>query len=96
MAKGTKDDPWKLKTPPRTSEYEMYKGVKDGKEIIVCTVGKTVLHYDARCIDDRRAMLQEHGDWIKLGSANEQKPAKDGTVEEWGRSAENPVVVGTA
>jgi hypothetical protein len=46
MAKGTKEDPWKLKTPPGTSEYEMYKDTKDGKDIIVCTVGKTVLHYN--------------------------------------------------
>ena len=43
----TKDNPWLLKTQPETSDYEMYKDVKDGKEIIVCTVGKTVLHYDA-------------------------------------------------
>ena len=32
-----------------------------------------------------------HGDWIELGSADEQKPAKEGTVEAWGRSADNPV-----
>lgn len=24
MEKRTKDKPWKLKTPPQTSEYEMY------------------------------------------------------------------------
>jgi len=91
MAKGTKDDPWKLKTPPGTSEYEMFRDVKDGTEVIVCTVGKTVLHYDARCIDDLHAMLKAKGDWIELGSADEQKPAKDGTVEAWGRSTENPL-----
>ncbi|ACS98912.1 DUF6855 family protein [Paenibacillus sp. JDR-2] len=90
-AAGTKENPWKLKTPPLTSEYEMYKDEKDGKAIIVCTVGKTVLHYDYRCMDDLYAMLKEHGDWIELGSADEQKPAKDGTVEAWGRSPENPV-----
>lgn len=28
---------------------------------------------------------------MELGSADEQKPAKDGTVEAWGRSPENPV-----
>ncbi len=39
MEKRTKDNPWKLKTPPQTSEYEMYVDTKDGKEIIVCTVG---------------------------------------------------------
>ena len=86
--KGTKENPWKLKTPPGTGEYEMYKDVKDGREIIVCTVGKTVLHYDARCLAE---MLKQHGDWVELGSADEQKEAKAGTVEAWGRSADNPV-----
>ena len=38
---GTKENPLKLKTPPLTSDYEMYKDVKDGKEVIVCVVGKT-------------------------------------------------------
>ena len=28
---------------------------------------------------------------MPLGSADEQKPAADGTVEAWGRSAKNPV-----
>ncbi|OPH53142.1 hypothetical protein BC351_32215 [Paenibacillus ferrarius] len=88
---GTKENPWKLKTPPQTSEYEMYKDEKDGKAILVCTVGKTVLHYDYRCIEDLSTMLKQHGDWIELGSADEQKPAKEGTVENWGRSTENPV-----
>jgi hypothetical protein len=36
-------------------------------------------------------MLTEHGDWMPLGNADEQKEAKPGTVEGWGRSAENPV-----
>ncbi|MRG43669.1 hypothetical protein GFS24_01010 [Chitinophaga sp. SYP-B3965] len=88
---GTKENPWKLKTPPGTSEYEMYKDVKDGKEILVCTVGKTVLHYDFRCINDLQVMLKAHKDWMELGSADEQKPAKEGTVEAWGRSEKNPV-----
>ena len=67
--KGTKESPWKLKTPPLTSDYEMYKDVKDGKEILVCTVGKTVLHYDFRSIKDLHEMLTKHGDWMDLGSA---------------------------
>jgi hypothetical protein len=69
----------------------MYKDEKDGKTILVCTVGKTVLHYDYRCIEDLHAMLKQHGDWIELGSADEQKPAKEGTVEAWGRSPDNPI-----
>lgn len=88
---GTKESPWQLKTPPGTSEFTMQKDVKDGKEILVCTVGKTVLHYDARCLNDLHTMLKKHGEWMELGSADEQKPAKEGTVEAWGRSPKNPV-----
>jgi hypothetical protein len=88
---GTREKPLKLKTPPGTSDYEMYKEEKDGKEIIVCVVGKTILHYDARCLSDLQAMLKKHGDWMELGSADENKPAKEGTVEAWGRSPKNPV-----
>ncbi len=88
---GTKDHPLNLKTPPLSSEYTMHVDEKDGKEILVCTVGKTVLHYDLRCLNDLHAMLKKHGDWMELGSADEQKPAKEGTVEAWGRSPENPV-----
>jgi len=90
-AKGTLDDPWRLKTPPLTSDFTMHRDVKDGKDILVCTVGKTVLHYDARCLDDLHAMLKKHGDWMELGSADEQKEAKTGTVEAWGRSPKNPL-----
>jgi hypothetical protein len=91
IGSGTPDDPWQLKTPPLTSEYTMHRDTRDGVDVIVCTVGTTVLLYDARCIDDLHAMLTAHGDWMELGSADEQKPAKDGTVEAWGRSADNPV-----
>jgi hypothetical protein len=83
---GTSKDPWRLKTPPLSSEYTMHRDTRDGVAVIVCTVGKTVLLYDARCLDDLHAMLVAHGDWMELGSADEQKPAKDGTVEAWGRS----------
>ncbi len=88
---GTKENPWRLKTPPLSSEYTMHKEVKEGKEILVCTVGKTVLQYEYRCLADLYAMLLEHGGWMELGSADEQKPAKEGTVEAWGRSENNPV-----
>lgn len=89
--KGTKENPWKLKTPPGTSEYEMYKETNDGKDILVCVVGKTILHYDFSCVNDLHNMLQEHGNWMFLGSADEQKPAAEGTVEAWGRSEKNPI-----
>jgi hypothetical protein len=88
---GIKENPWVLQTPPLSSGYTMHKDIKDGKEVLVCTVGKTVLFYDYRCLADLHSMLKQHGDWMELGSADEQKPAKEGTVEAWGRSSENPV-----
>lgn len=88
---GTPGDPWQLQTPPMTSSHTMHRDVRDGADVIVCTVGKTVLLYDARCIDDLHAMLLRHKDWMELGSADEQKAAKDGTVEAWGRSSSNPI-----
>ena len=86
-----KENPWQLNTPPGTSAYTMYADEKDGKTVLVCTVGKTVLYYDARCIDDLHAMHTAAGDWVALGGADEQKPAKEGTVEAWGRDPANPV-----
>jgi len=41
---GTKENPWKLKTPPLTSEYEMYLDEKDGRMVIVCVVGKKLYY----------------------------------------------------
>jgi hypothetical protein len=87
---GTKEKPMALKTPPLSSDYTMHADQKDGKDVLVCTVGKTVLLYDYRCLDDLHAMLKKNGDWMELGSADEQKPAKEGTVEAWGRSSSNP------
>ncbi len=91
LEKGTKEQPWVLKTPSGTSEYTLYKDETHAPPILVCTVGTTVLHYDLRCINDLHAMLLARGDWMDLGSADEQKPAKEGTVEAWGRSADNPI-----
>jgi hypothetical protein len=89
--KGTKEDPWVLKTPPGTSEYQMYRDESLDPPALVCTVGTTVLRYDLRCIKDLHDMLKAHGDWMLLGSADEQKPAAEGTVEAWGRSEGNPI-----
>jgi hypothetical protein len=89
--KGTADDPWTLKTPPGTGEYQMWRDDTAAPPVIVCQVGKTKLLYDARAIDDLHAMLKKHKDWMPLGGADEQKPAPEGTVEAWGRSPGNPV-----
>ena len=88
---GTKDDPWHLRTPPGTSEYQMYRDEDADQPALVCQVGSTKLTYHLRCIEDLRAMLVAHGDWIALGAADEQKLAAEGTVEAWGRSPDNPV-----
>ena len=88
---GTKESPWLLKTPPGTSDYMMYRDEAANPPALVCVVSKTELRYHLRCIEDLHAMLKEHGDWMPLGSADEQKPAAEGTVEAWGRSATNPV-----
>jgi hypothetical protein len=87
---GTKDDPWVLKTPPGSSEYTMYRDEDADPPRIVCQVGKTTLSYRLSAIDDLHAMLVAHGDWIDLGSADESKPAKAGTVESWARDESNP------
>ncbi len=88
---GTTEDPWVLRTPPGTSEYQAYRDPEADPPALVCVVGKTTLSYQLRCIEDLQAMLAAHGDWMELGSADEQKPAKDGTVEAWARAADNPV-----
>ena len=86
-----KSDPWQLKTAPGTAEFTMHVDERDGVRVLVCTVGKTVLHYDARCVDHLHAMLKAAGDWVELGGADENKPSRDGTVEAWGRSSANPI-----
>jgi len=88
---GTKEKPWRLKTPSGSSEYSMYRDETLDPPALVCTVGTTELRYHLRCLDDLHAMLKQHGDWMPLGSADEQKPAAPGTVEAWARSADNPV-----
>jgi hypothetical protein len=69
----------------------MYRDESLDPPAIVCQVGTTQLRYDLRAIDDLHAMLKAHGDWMALGSADEQKEAAEGTVEAWGRSPNNPV-----
>jgi hypothetical protein len=91
LGSGTREDPWVLRTPPGTSEYQMYRDESADPPALVCVVGKTTLSYRLRCIEDLQEMLVEHGDWIALGSADEQKAAAEGTVEGWARSESNPV-----
>jgi hypothetical protein len=91
MADGTPESPWRLRTPPGTSEYEAWRDESLDPPALVVQVGKTQLRYHLRALDDLHAMLADHGDWLPLGSADEQKPAAEGTVEAWARSESNPV-----
>src|SRR4051812_9180766 len=88
---GTPGSPWQLSTPPGTSGFEAYRAPDADPPALVVQVGTTQLRYHLSAIDDLHAMLVAHGDWMPLGNADEQKPAKDGTVEAWARSDDNPV-----
>lgn len=88
---GTRAKPWTLKTPPGTSTFQAYRDETLDPPALVVTVGKTELRYHLRALTDLHKMLKAHGDWMPLGSADEQKPAAAGTVEAWGRLPKNPV-----
>jgi hypothetical protein len=88
---GTQDDPWALTTAPGSSQYTMYRDEAADPPALVCQVGATTLRYRLSAIEDLRAWLVAQGDWVELGAADEKKPATDGTVEAWGRAADNPV-----
>ncbi len=88
---GEPDDPWQLKTPPLSSEYLAWREEGRDPPALVVQVGKTVLSYQLRAIEDAHAMLVAHGDWMPLGNADEGKPVKDGTLEAWARDESNPV-----
>jgi hypothetical protein len=89
--KGTREDPWVLKTPAGTSEFIAFRDEKQDPPVLVVRVGKTELQYRLEGISDLHSMLKAHHDWMLLGSADEQKAATPGTVEAWARSTENPV-----
>ena len=80
-----------MKTPSGQSEFTAFRDETLDPPALVVQVGKTELRYHLRCLDDLEEMLKAHGDWMPLGSADEQKPATEGTVEAWARSPDNPV-----
>jgi hypothetical protein len=88
---GTAESPWELTTPPGTAPYQAYRDPGADPPALVVQVGKTQLRYHLRCIEALQTMLKERGDWVLLGSADEQKPAAPDTVEAWGRAGANPV-----
>jgi hypothetical protein len=89
--KGSREQPWVLQTPSGQSEFTAWRDEAADPPALVVQVGKTELRYALRCLDDLAGMLKTHGDWMPLGSADEQKPAPPGTVEAWARDAGNPV-----
>jgi hypothetical protein len=89
--KGTKLSPWTLRTPSGTSEYTAWRDEEADPPALVVQVGKTQVRYHLRALEDLHAMLRRHGEWLPLGSADEGKPAGEGTVEAWARSESNPV-----
>ncbi len=91
MAAGSREDPWVLTTPPGTSQYTMYRDDQADPPALVCQVGSTTLKYRLQAIEDLHQWLQDQGDWVPLGAADEKKATAPGTVEAWGRSADNPV-----
>jgi hypothetical protein len=91
MAGGTRTDPWKLRTPPGTSEYVMYTDEGADPPALVCEVGSTTLRYHLRAVEDLHAWLEVQDGWVGLGAADEKRPVVNGTVEAWGRSEFNPV-----
>lgn len=93
--RGTADEPWVLKTPPGTSEYKMYRDESSDPPALACILGTTKLGYQLRCLEDLHAMLKKHGDWMLLGSADEQKSAEEGTVEAWPARQRTRWVAGT-
>lgn len=88
---GTRQSPWQLKTPSGGSDYTAFRDESLNPPALVVQVGKTELRYHLRCIEDLHSMLKERGDWVPVGSADEGKPAAEGTVEAWSRSESNPV-----
>jgi hypothetical protein len=49
------------------------------------------LVYLWQAVGDLHAWLAAEGGWVPLGAADEKKEPAGGTVEAWGRSADNPV-----
>lgn len=91
LGTGTPDDPWQLTTPPGKSGYVAWREEEADPPALVVEASGAQLRYHLRCIDDMHAMLTAHGDWMPLGNADEQKEAKPGTVEAWGRDPDNAV-----
>ncbi len=76
---------------PHPSDFEAFRDDTLDPPALVVRVGKTELRYHLRCLSDLHAMLEAHGDWMPLGSADEQRPAADRTVEARGHAPDNSI-----
>ena len=91
QGKGTREDPWLLTTPSGQSSIEAFRDEGADPPALVVVAAKTEVRYLLRSLADLHAMLKAHGDWMPLGSTDEQKAPAEGTVEAWARSPNNPV-----
>lgn len=87
---GEKDDPWLLKTPTLSSDFQVWKDEGADPKRLVVQVGTTQLSYQLGAIADCHAWLKAQGGWVTLGNADEGKPCADGSVEAWARDEGNP------
>ena len=64
-----------------TSDYEMYKDVRQPKEVYVHSWQKATLIYDTKNATELNTMLKQHGVLDGVRKCRRTKPAKEGTVE---------------
>ena len=83
MSLGTKENPWKLTTPPGSSDYEMYRDDTVDPAELVCRVGSTKLVYSWRAVDDLRSWFVAQGDWVPLGATDEGCRRPWGCAHRW-------------
>ena len=83
---GTPESPWLV-----GSSGHAYRDEASDPPALVVVDYNTEVRYHLQCLEDLHEMLKSHGDWMKFGTADEQEPAAEGTVEAWARSSNNPV-----
>lgn len=64
----------------------------DAKKIIIVTQKGTQIEYSLPALRDLYHWLSKEmkGNWVVLGTKGEEEEPKEGTVEEWARSIDNP------
>ncbi len=67
---GTKQNPWTLKTPSGTAEFQAYKDPTADPPALVIQVGKTQLRYHLRCLEDLHAIA---GSTWRLDAAGQRR-----------------------